>query len=98
MFQIMETLNYLHRLDTVHRDIKLSNVLYDPRNKIIKVVDFGISKRFRKRDALIEMWTVTGTLFYRAPEMFEGEGYRESVDIWAAGVLLYKMVAGKTPY
>lgn len=44
------------------------------------------------------MWTVTGTLFYRAPEMFEGNGYRQSVDVWSAGILLYKMVNGKTPF
>lgn len=43
------------------------------------------------------MWTQTGTLYYRAPEMFSG-GYREQVDIWAAGILLYKMVTGKTPF
>jgi calcium-dependent protein kinase len=76
MFQLMETLNYIHRHDTVHRDIKLSNILYDAGSKTIKVVDFGISKRFRKRDALVDMWTVTGTLYYRAPEMFGGDGYR----------------------
>ena len=67
MFQIIETLNYMHRHDFVHRDIKLSNILYDSVNKTIKLVDFGISKRYRKRDALIDMWTITGTLFYRAP-------------------------------
>jgi calcium-dependent protein kinase len=44
------------------------------------------------------MWTITGTLFYRAPEMFTGGGYSENVDIWAAGVLLYKLVAGRTPF
>ena len=43
------------------------------------------------------MWTITGTLYYRAPEMFSG-GYREGVDVWATGVLLYKMVTGHTPF
>lgn len=43
------------------------------------------------------MWTITGTLYYRAPEMFEG-GYREGVDVWAAGVVLYQLVAGVTPF
>lgn len=44
------------------------------------------------------MWTITGTLYYRAPEMFSGGGYNEKVDVWAAGVLLYKLVAAKTPF
>jgi calcium-dependent protein kinase len=44
------------------------------------------------------MLTITGTLYYRAPEMFTGGGYDEKVDIWAAGVLLYKIVTGRTPF
>lgn len=44
------------------------------------------------------MLTITGTLYYRAPEMFTGGGYNEKVDIWAAGVLLYKIVTGRTPF
>lgn len=44
------------------------------------------------------MLTITGTLYYRAPEMFNGGGYNEKVDVWAVGVLLYKLVAGKTPF
>ena len=97
MFQVMEALSYLHERDIVHRDIKPDNILYDPETKIVKLVDFGISKRFRRRGGLIEMWTITGTLYYRAPEMFSG-GYREPVDVWAAGVLLYQLVSGRTPF
>ena len=44
-----------------------------------------------------DMWTITGTLFYRAPEVFSG-GYQEGVDIWALGVMLYKLVSGHTPF
>jgi calcium-dependent protein kinase len=98
MLQLMETLSYLHRQDVVHRDIKPENILYDAETRTIKLIDFGISKRFIKRGSLIDMWTITGTLYYRAPEMFEGDGYREEVDVWAAGILLYKLVTGKTPF
>ena len=97
VFQIMEGLSYLHQQDIVHRDIKPENILYDSQTKTIKFIDFGISKRCRRRGALVDMWTITGTLYYRAPEMLAG-GYREAVDIWATGVLLYKLVTGKTPF
>ncbi len=43
------------------------------------------------------MWTITGTLFYRAPEMFSGS-YREGVDVWATGIVLYKLICGHTPF
>ena len=75
MFQLMGALSYLHNLDVVHRDIKPENIMYDSHTQKIKLIDFGISKRFRRRGSLHDMWTITGTLFYRAPEMFSG-GYR----------------------
>ena len=44
------------------------------------------------------MLTITGTLFYRAPEMFIGGGYDQKVDVWAVGVMIYKLNCGKTPF
>lgn len=44
------------------------------------------------------MLTITGTLFYRAPEMFVGGGYDEKVDIWSAGITLYEVIHKKTPF
>jgi serine/threonine protein kinase len=81
----------------VHRDIKPENILYDEKTKQIKIIDFGISRRFKRRGSRFEMWTITGTLFYRAPEMFSG-GYREGVDIWAVGILIFQLVCGRTPF
>jgi serine/threonine protein kinase len=40
------------------------------------------------------MWTTTGTLQYKAPEMFEGTGYTEQIDTWAVGVIMYEVLAG----
>lgn len=94
MSQIFCSLNYLHEHGIVHRDIKPENIIYDPKTHKLKIIDFGISKTFSKD---VSIWSNTGTLFYKAPEMFEGE-YREKVDIWAAGILLFKLVTGKTPF
>lgn len=44
------------------------------------------------------MLTITGTLYYRAPEMFDGGGYDEMVDIWALGVTMFKLMTGRTPF
>ncbi len=44
------------------------------------------------------MLTNTGTLFYKAPQMFRGAGYDEKVDTWALGVTLYKLITRKTPF
>ena len=45
-----------------------------------------------------DMLTITGTLNYRAPEMFMGTGYDERIDLWSAGVTLYKIITGHTPF
>lgn len=43
------------------------------------------------------MWTNTGTIFYKAPEMFQGN-YGIEVDIWAVGVMCYEMITGQLPF
>ena len=45
-----------------------------------------------------QLLTLTGTLYYRAPEMFFGGGYDERVDLWASGISIYKMLTGVTPF
>lgn len=45
-----------------------------------------------------EMITNTGTIDYKAPEVLDGGGYTESVDMWAVGVVLYELVSGKRPF
>jgi serine/threonine protein kinase len=44
------------------------------------------------------MWTPTGTLAYKAPEMLDGVSYTEAVDMWALGVTLFQMVTGREPF
>jgi calcium-dependent protein kinase len=65
----------LHEKGVSHRDIKPDNIMVDVKNKKIKLIDFGIAKKMISRKQKIDMLTITGTLFYRAPEMFIGGGY-----------------------
>jgi calcium-dependent protein kinase len=95
---LLETLHYLHQRAIAHRDIKLENILFDPQQGTLKIIDFGICRKHRRRGAKFEMLTITGTLYYRAPEMFTGGGYDEKADVWSTGVLMYKLVAGRTPF
>jgi calcium-dependent protein kinase len=78
--------------------VKPENILFDSSRRRVVLIDFGISCRVRARGRRRELLTVAGTPYYRAPEMFLGGGYDESVDVWAAGVTLFQMMVGRTPF
>ena len=93
--QIILGLQYIHSKGVVHRDIKLDNILIDLDNKI-KICDFGVSKRIRQGDIMVEQ---CGTPAYIAPEILKNKGYKGfGVDIWSAGVVLYAMLSGNVPF
>jgi len=74
-FQVLHGLRDLHAQNIIHMDLKPENILYDEKKKLIKIIDFGTSRYFIRRENKLDMLTITGTLFYRAPEMFSGGGY-----------------------
>ena len=97
-YHLLDALTYLHHRKICHRDIKPDNILADTALGTIKIIDFGVSKNKKLRGRYEEMLTNTGTPFYKAPEMFLGGSYTEKIDSWAAGVTLYELIAGRTPF
>jgi len=93
--QIILAIQYIHRNNIVHRDIKLDNILIDLDNNV-KICDFGVSKIIKKDDILIDQ---CGTPTYIAPEILKNKGYEGfPVDVWSAGVVLYAMLNGNVPF
>lgn len=90
---------YLHSHGVVHRDIKPENVLLQPaggQTLIAKLADFGCCATVTTSNPTRE--TICGTMDYLAPEMINSEPHDHNVDVWAAGVLLYEMIVGATPF
>lgn len=96
-----------HARGFIHRDLKLDNFMVaDKSDGVVKVIDFGLAARSPERSELTE---VTGTVFYRAPEMMvprwrraksadvggQPGGYDKSVDVWSLGVVLFALLAGE---
>ena len=64
---------------------------------VVKIVDFGIAK-LMDRTGLTQTGTSVGTVAYMAPEQVEGASTDHRVDLWALGVVLYEMLAGRLPF
>lgn len=93
---IVGAIGYVHSNGILHRDIKAENVKVNSSGQA-KLLDFGIAKDTNSQ-ALTRVGGVIGTPKYLAPEQFDGKPASIQTDIWSLGILLYKMLTGKTPF
>jgi eukaryotic-like serine/threonine-protein kinase len=91
-----------HAVGIVHRDLKPSNLFLanDGGIRVVKVLDFGISKVSNDRDVKItDAHAVMGTALYMSPEQVKASHSVDArSDIWALGIILYEAVAGRAPF
>jgi hypothetical protein len=85
---------YLHDQGVVHRDLKPANIFVE--NGQLKIGDYGLSRRMSGSQGG-EVTGGVGTPHYMAPEIKNGN-YTRSIDIYAAGVILYEMLTGHPPF
>ena len=95
-FQMAEGLAYAHEKGVVHRDFKPANVLLTKDNQI-KITDFGIAKVNNSAE-LTQVNTIMGSPAYMSPEQASGKKTDHRTDIYALGIILYRMIAGKLPF
>ena len=100
---VCSSLAEAHALGIVHRDLKPANIHLEPCGSdpdFVKVLDFGIAKIVHGGDdmELTQAGHVLGTVEYMAPEQACGEPVTARSDIWALGVVLYEMIAGRPPF
>ena len=94
--QIASALDAIHAAGIVHRDVKPANIMLLPGGTA-KLLDFGIARH--SDDATITgTGTIVGSPAYMAPEQVMGQRGTVTSDVWALGVLLYEMLAGRPPF
>ena len=89
-------LAHAHGNNIIHRDIKLSNILFtgEPKNPRFVLVDFGIS---RMAEGIQTIKRLGGTYYYMAPEQLRGRPCEQS-DLWSLGVCAYTLLTGIKPF
>jgi serine/threonine-protein kinase len=107
--QIAGALTAAHAANIVHRDIKPDNIIIRP-DDYVKILDFGLAKLVEQQKSLVGLedetakqnqtakGVILGTVKYMSPEQAKGEKVDGRTDIFSFGVLLYEMMAGRTPF
>src|SRR5579862_6055050 len=97
--QLLQGLAAVHAAGIVHRDVKPENVLVSTAQgqAVLKLTDFGVS-RLSYGASLTKMTSLIGTPEYMAPELADHDTATPAADLYSAGIVLYEMLAGRTPF
>jgi len=103
---VAKGMNFLHRKQVIHRDLKSLNLLLASAVASVgdvpsvKISDFGLSRGLQSDAPKVQacMTSGAGTYHWMAPEVLDGHSYDEKVDVYSYGICLYELVTRRIPY
>lgn len=94
--QLVSALKHCKEKSIIHRDLATKNVMIRKSDNVIKLIDFGISRKLSNSDSFAQ--TFAGTMTTISPEVYKNEGYSFQTDIWSLGVILYELLTLDLPF
>ncbi len=97
-----KALSYIHKEGIAHLDFKPDNIIYDPKQKTVKIIDFGIARLLNKSErekTLYDPGNLSAyTKAYASREMFLDFDPEPTDDIYALACITYELLSGKHPF
>ncbi|MEZ4234699.1 MAG: serine/threonine-protein kinase [Myxococcota bacterium] len=97
--QLCAALGHAHTHGVIHRDLKPGNVILEADDPArVRLVDFGLAKEWDGTAESTNDGTLMGTPHYMSPEQCRGEAARVESDVYALGMLMYRLLTGRMPF
>ncbi|KAI5119216.1 hypothetical protein M0805_007727 [Coniferiporia weirii] len=95
---VLQGVEYLHKNDIIHHDIKPENLVFrtKARDSDVVIVDFGMAIKLDYPEQYLS--GLFGTFIYLAPEVLCGDDYWKDIDVWAVGVVTHQLLTGLVPF
>ena len=95
--KVARAVHHAHQQGVIHRDLKPGNILLEEDGEPL-VGDFGLARRTVGGESLTATAQLVGTPAYMSPEQARGREASTTSDVWGLGVILYELLAGRTPF